>query len=55
MVKTMTLDEAVEIARGIRKVFFHTGQTKRLNAITMLLEIAHKELARQEKEIDTKC
>ncbi len=55
MVKTMTLDEAVEIARGIRKVFFHTGQTKRLNAMNLLLEVAHKELARQEKETDTKC
>ena len=57
MVKRMTLDEAVRKMSTHRILIGLTDGEKpeKATALTMLLEIAHKELARQEKESDTKC
>lgn len=57
MVKTMTLDEAVKKMSAHRILIGLTDgeKSEKATALTMLLEIAHKELARQEKESDTKC
>ena len=57
VVKTMTLDEAVKKMSAHRILIGLTDgeKSEKATALTMLLEIAHKELARQEKESDTKC
>lgn len=57
VVKRMTLDEAVRKMSAHRILIGLTDgeKSEKATALTMLLEIAHKELARQEKESDTKC
>ena len=57
MVKTMTLDEAVRKMSTHRILIGLTDgeKSEKATALDLLLEVAHKELVRQEKETDTKC